>query len=86
MFKVLLVLEFARQAMAGQLDPRERVRITAEHRLGGWGTSGCLDDVELSLRDLAHFAMSVSDNTSADLLLTAWAWTPSSCWPGSWAW
>ncbi|MFE7811947.1 serine hydrolase [Streptomyces sp. NPDC057433] len=69
-FKVLLVLEFARQTVAGQLDPRERVRVTAADRLGGWGTAGCLDDVELSLRDLAHFAMSVSDNSAADLLLS----------------
>jgi beta-lactamase class A len=69
-FKVLLVLEFARQAVAGQLDPRERMLVTAPDRLGGWGTAGCLDDVELSLRDLAHFAMSVSDNTAADLLLS----------------
>lgn len=68
-FKVLLVLEFARQAAAGQLDPRERVRVTAADRLGGWGTAGCADDVELSLRDLAFFAMSVSDNAAADLLL-----------------
>ncbi|MBT2369901.1 serine hydrolase [Streptomyces sp. ISL-10] len=68
-FKVLLVLEFARQSAAGQLDPRERLLVRAGHRLGGWGTAGCLDDVELSLRDLAHFAMSVSDNTAADLLL-----------------
>ncbi|MGW7367414.1 serine hydrolase [Streptomyces sp. NPDC054841] len=68
-FKVLLALEFARQSAAGQLDPRERVRVAAEHRLGGWGTAGCADDVELSLRDLAHFAMSVSDNSAADLLL-----------------
>jgi beta-lactamase class A len=68
-FKVLLVLEFARQVVAGQLDPRERVRVTAADRLGGWGTAGCLDDVELSLRDLAYFAMSVSDNSAADLLL-----------------
>ncbi|MBT2412319.1 serine hydrolase [Streptomyces sp. ISL-12] len=68
-FKVLLALEFARQVVAGQLDPRERVRVTAADRLGGWGTAGCLDDVELSLRDLAHFALSVSDNTAADLLL-----------------
>lgn len=67
--KILLVLEFARQVAAGQLDPRERVRITAADRLGGWGTAGCADDVELSLRDLAHFTMSVSDNTAADLLL-----------------
>ncbi|WP_433361854.1 serine hydrolase [Streptosporangium sp. CA-115845] len=68
-FKVLLVLEFARQAAAGQLDPAERVLVTAGDRLGGWGTAGCADDVELSLRDLAHFAMSVSDNTAADLLM-----------------
>jgi beta-lactamase class A len=68
-FKVLLVLEFARQVVAGQLDPRERVLVTAADRLGGWGTAGCLDDVELSLRDLAHFTMSVSDNSAADLLL-----------------
>ncbi|MFF5156725.1 serine hydrolase [Streptomyces sp. NPDC000348] len=69
LFKVLLVLEFARQVVAGQLDPRERVRVTSADRLGGWGTAGCLDDVELSLRDLAYFAMSVSDNSAADLLL-----------------
>ncbi|NSL42945.1 serine hydrolase [Streptomyces sp. 8P21H-1] len=68
-FKILLVLEFARQAVAGQLDPTERVRVGPADRLGGWGTAGCLDDVELSLRDLAYFAMSVSDNSAADLLL-----------------
>jgi beta-lactamase class A len=68
-FKILLVLEFARQAAAGQLDPAERVVVRAEDRLGGWGTSGCADDAELSLRDLAYFAMSVTDNTAADLLL-----------------
>ncbi|WP_199548149.1 serine hydrolase [Streptomyces sp. N35] len=68
-FKVLLVLEFARQVAAGQLEPRERVRVTAADRLGGWGTSGCADDIEVSLRDLAYFALSVSDNSAADLLL-----------------
>ncbi|MEU3241049.1 serine hydrolase [Streptomyces anthocyanicus] len=68
-FKVLLVLEFARQVTAGQLDPRARVRVMAGDRLGGWGTAGCADDVELSLRDLALFAISVSDNSAADLLL-----------------
>ncbi|WP_416904105.1 serine hydrolase [Micromonospora echinospora] len=68
-FKILLVLEFARQAANGQLDPTERVVVRAGDRLGGWGTAGCADDVELSLRDLAYFAMSVSDNTAADLLM-----------------
>lgn len=68
-FKILLVLEFARQAVAGQLDVTDRVLVRAEDRLGGWGTAGCADDVEMSLRDLAYFAMSVSDNTAADLLM-----------------
>jgi len=68
-FKILLVLEFARQAVAGLVDPAERVLVRAEDRLGGWGTAGCADDVEMSLRDLAYFAMSVSDNTAADLLM-----------------
>ncbi|MFI6866033.1 serine hydrolase [Nocardia sp. NPDC050406] len=68
-FKILLVLEFSRQVEAGQIDPTERVLVRAADRLGGWGTAGCADDIELSLRDLALFAMSVSDNTAADLLL-----------------
>ncbi|MFC4107244.1 serine hydrolase [Micromonospora zhanjiangensis] len=68
-FKILLVLEFARQAAAGQVDPTERMTVRAVDRLGGWGTGGCADDAEVSLRDLAYFAMSVSDNTAADLLL-----------------
>ncbi|MET7418666.1 serine hydrolase [Dactylosporangium sp. NPDC005555] len=67
--KVLIVLEFARQVSAGALDPAERVLVRTGDRLGGWGTAGCVDDVELSLRDLAYFTMTVSDNTAADVLL-----------------
>ncbi len=67
--KILIVLEFARQVAAGALDPAERVLVRTGDRLGGWGTAGCVDDVELSLRDLAYFTMSVSDNTAADVLL-----------------
>ncbi|GGN43671.1 beta-lactamase class A [Actinoplanes campanulatus] len=68
-FKILLVLEYARQVAAGALDPAERVLLGPGDRLGGWGTGGCADDVELSLRDLAYFTMSVSDNTAADALM-----------------
>lgn len=68
-FKVLLVLEYARQVVAGQLNATERVRVGAEDRLGGAGTAGCQDDVDISWRDLAMFAMALSDNTAADLLL-----------------
>jgi beta-lactamase class A len=66
--KVPLVLEFARQVAAGQLDPADRVRATAADRLGGTGSAGCADDVEYSLRDAALMALSLSDNTAADLL------------------
>src|SRR5690242_5353994 len=63
-FKVLLALEFARQMVAGQLDPAERTRVRAADRLGGVGTAGCLDEVDISWRDLARFALSLSDNTA----------------------
>lgn len=67
--KVLFALEFGRQVSAGQLDPGDRVRTRPTDRLGGTGIAGCQDDVELSLRDLVWFMMTVSDNTAADLLL-----------------
>ncbi|MFI7002777.1 serine hydrolase [Nocardia sp. NPDC050175] len=66
--KVPLVLEFARQVAAGQVDPADRVRAGGADRLGGVGTAGCHDDVDLSLRDAAFFALTLSDNTAADLL------------------
>jgi beta-lactamase class A len=66
--KVHLVLEYARQVVAGQIEPTERVRIRPADQLGGAGTAGCQDEVEMSWRDLAWFAMALSDNTAADLL------------------
>ena len=69
-FKILLVLEFARQVDGRSARPDRAGRWSPPRdRLGGWGTAGCADDAELSLRDLAYFAMSVTDNTAADLLL-----------------
>ncbi len=67
--KVPVILEYARQVTAGQLDPTERTRVRAADRLGGLGTASCLDEVDISWRDLARFAMSLSDNTAADLVL-----------------
>ncbi|MFD3684013.1 serine hydrolase [Nocardiopsis sp. NPDC058631] len=67
--KILIVLEFARQAGAGLLDPTDRVVARRADRLGGSGTADFADDVELSLRDCAHLAMTISDNTAADLLV-----------------
>ncbi|WP_431896970.1 serine hydrolase [Nonomuraea sp. bgisy101] len=68
-FKIPIVLEYARQAEAGLISRTERLPVTKEHRDGGIGTSGCADEVELSLRDLAYFMMSMSDNAATDVLL-----------------
>ncbi|MEU4331922.1 serine hydrolase [Nonomuraea dietziae] len=68
-FKIPIVLEYARQAADGLLSRTERLPLTMEHRDGGIGTSGCADEIELSLRDLAHFMMSMSDNAATDALL-----------------
>ncbi|MFG1703590.1 serine hydrolase [Nonomuraea sp. M3C6] len=70
MFKVPLLVEFCRQADAGLLDPASRVTVTAADRVPGpTGVSAMLDDVTISLRDLAYLMIAVSDNSSADLLL-----------------
>ncbi|WP_372670958.1 serine hydrolase [Amycolatopsis kentuckyensis] len=66
--KVPLAYEFARQVAAGLLDPTDRVRASAADRLGGSGSAGFADDVSYSLRDAALLALTVSDNTAADLL------------------
>ncbi|QKV78986.1 serine hydrolase [Amycolatopsis sp. Hca4] len=66
--KVPLAYEFARQVAAGLLDPADRVHASAADRLGGTGSAGFADDASYSLRDAALLALTVSDNTAADLL------------------
>ncbi|WP_219499550.1 serine hydrolase [Nonomuraea ceibae] len=69
-FKVPLMVEFCRQADAGLLDPAGRVTVTGRDRVSGpTGLSAMLDDVTISLRDLAYLMIAVSDNTAADALL-----------------
>jgi len=69
-FKVTVLLELARQMAAGEIDPTERVLVPAARRtLGPTGLSVMLDDVDLSVRDLAFMMMSVSDNTATDVLM-----------------
>ncbi|MEV4161321.1 serine hydrolase [Nonomuraea dietziae] len=66
-FKLPLLAAFARLADAGELDPRERV--TVKERLpGDLGMGAMLDDVTMSLRDMAYLMIAVSDNASADVL------------------
>ncbi|MFI6320369.1 serine hydrolase [Nonomuraea sp. NPDC050556] len=68
-FKVPLLVEFARQADSGVLDWAERVTVgDADRVTGPTGVSALLDDATLSLRDLAYFMITVSDNTAADVL------------------
>ncbi|MEV0348805.1 serine hydrolase [Nonomuraea sp. NPDC050680] len=70
MFKVPLMVEFCRQADAGLVDPASRVTVGAADRVTGpTGLCAMLDDVTISLRDLGHLMITLSDNTAADALL-----------------
>ncbi|PZG13108.1 serine hydrolase [Nonomuraea aridisoli] len=68
-FKIAVALEYARQAAAGEIGRTERLTVTSADKDGGIGTSGCQDDVSLTLRDLAHFMITMSDNAATDVLL-----------------
>ncbi|WP_181774195.1 serine hydrolase [Amycolatopsis pittospori] len=67
-FKIPVAVAFAREVAAGRLDETERTRVTARYRIGGIGTAGCADDVEMSWRDLAHFMLTMSDNAATDVI------------------
>ena len=68
-YKTGVLLELNRQAAAGELSLTDRVTVPATRRTpGGTGVSAMLDDVELSVRDLAFWMMCVSDNTATDVL------------------
>ncbi|MGP4101983.1 serine hydrolase [Nonomuraea sp. KM90] len=70
MFKVPLLVALCRQADAGLLDLTGRVTVPAGVRsTGPTGISAMLDDVTISLRDMAYLMIALSDNTSADVLL-----------------
>jgi beta-lactamase class A len=67
-FKIPVAVAYAREVCAGRLDETERVTVTARYRIGGVGTAGCTDDVEMSWRDLALFMMTMSDNAATDTI------------------
>jgi beta-lactamase class A len=66
--KIVFAVAFARAVAFGRLDPRTRLEVPAELRLGGSGTAGFADPALLSLRDLALLMMTVSDNAATDLV------------------
>lgn len=66
-YKVPLLVAFFRMAARGALDPAERITLRPDERTeGGTGLSVMLDDVTMSLRDLACLMITVSDNAAAD--------------------
>jgi beta-lactamase class A len=68
-FKVVVALEVFRQASAGRLDARERVRAGPERRTPGpTGLSVFADEAELSVRDLVTMMLTISDNAATDEL------------------
>jgi beta-lactamase class A len=67
-FKIPVALAYARAVADGRLDPLEPARVVRRHRTGGIGTGGAADDVVMSLRDLARFMLTMSDNAATDLL------------------
>ena len=67
-FKILVLTAYARAISAGTLDPQDRGTVTARYRIGGIGTAGFLDDVEVSWRDLAALMMTMSDNAATDVI------------------
>lgn len=67
-FKIPVPVAYATEVAAGRLDEAERTRVTSRYRIGGIGTAGCADDVEMSWRDLVLFMMTMSDNAATDVV------------------
>ncbi|MGK5551811.1 serine hydrolase [Actinomadura kijaniata] len=69
-YKVPVLVAFHRQAAAGLLDRTAPVTLRPDDRTAGpTGISAMLDEVRMSLRDLAFLMMTVSDNAAADAVL-----------------
>ncbi|WP_328990148.1 class A beta-lactamase-related serine hydrolase [Kribbella sp. NBC_01245] len=69
-FKIPVLVELFCQFADGRLDPATRIDLPVEGRSAGpTGLSVMADPIELSLRDLAYWMMSVSDNAATDVLV-----------------
>ncbi|MFI6538024.1 serine hydrolase [Nonomuraea sp. NPDC050547] len=69
-FKIPVLVELFRRFGDGRLSPDARLDVPAEGRSAGpTGLSVMADPIELSLRDLAYWMMSVSDNAATDILV-----------------
>ncbi|SDY09084.1 beta-lactamase class A [Amycolatopsis xylanica] len=66
--KIPVGVAYAREVVAGRLDETARTKVGARYRVGGIGTAGCADDVEMSWRDLALLMLTISDNAATDVV------------------
>ncbi|MEU4743858.1 serine hydrolase [Actinosynnema sp. NPDC023658] len=64
-FKIPLVVALHHSG----LDLTRRITVADDRSTGPTGVGGMLDPVTMSLRDLAHLAVTVSDNAAADALV-----------------
>jgi beta-lactamase class A len=68
--KLVLLVEYFAQVTAGRLKPDQPVTVRTEDQVSG---SGVLKDLQpnlqLTLRDLATLAITISDNSAANLLI-----------------
>lgn len=68
--KLPVMVETFHQMAAGTLSPETTVRLRGDAKVGGSGTLREMHDgTEVTVRDLIHLMMVVSDNTATNLLL-----------------
>lgn len=68
--KIAILLELLARADEGDLELTERLPLREEEKVPGSGVLTMLGaGLELSLEDLAHLMMNVSDNTASNLLI-----------------
>lgn len=71
-YKLPVLVAFARAVDGGHLDPTAPVTLTPDQRTPGLtGTAAMLDPVTMTWRDLARSMITVSDNAAGDALLDA---------------
>jgi beta-lactamase class A len=68
--KVPILVELMAQAEAGELSLDDRIQLRDTQRVDGSGVLSMLHEgLELTLNDLAHLMINVSDNTASNMLI-----------------
>jgi len=67
-FKLLVAVALVRAVDAGEVDPRETVRVGVRRTPGPTGIAAMRDPIRISVRDLAYLMLAVSDNAACDAL------------------